>query len=61
MVDQGQRARCEMCERTFMRGSVEVELPISLEEVVCLAKCRVLVWEASVNVECMRCDLGVNE
>jgi hypothetical protein len=35
----------------FMRGSVEVELPISLEVMVCLAKGRVVVWEASVNVE----------
>jgi hypothetical protein len=34
-----------------MRVSVAVELPSSLEVVVCFVEDRVLVWEASVNVE----------
>jgi len=38
-----------------MRGSIEVELPISLEAA---GVCRVVVWEASVKVGC---DSGGNE
>jgi hypothetical protein len=34
-----------------MRVSVAVELPNSLEVVVCFVEDRVLVWEASVKVE----------